>query len=124
MIQGIVVKGRPTVSVMFLLPQQPEFEIDFVVDTGFNDYLTLPLQAIRLMNLPLYSSVSARLADNSESLIPIHLATILWDGEEKVVPVLATGLKPLLGTSLLKGFRLEIDFEVNGLVSIYKLFDI
>jgi clan AA aspartic protease len=93
MIQGRVVNGRPTVQVMFILPEQPEFGIDFVVDTGFNDYLTLPLQAIRLMNLPLYSSVSVRLADNSESLLPIHLATIFWDGEEKVVPILATGLK-------------------------------
>ncbi len=37
------------------------------------------------------------------------------------VPVLATGLKPLLGTSLLQGFRLEIDFDANGLVSIYKI---
>lgn len=113
--------GRPNISVMFLLPEQPAFEINFVVDTGFNDYLTLPPQAISLMNLPLYSSVPARLADNSESLLPIHLATILWDGEEKVVPVLATGLKPLLGTGLLKGFHLAIDFEVNGIVSINKL---
>jgi clan AA aspartic protease len=121
MIQGSVVNGRPTVRVTFLLPEQPKFEIDFVVDTGFNDYLTLPLQAIKLMNLPLYSSVSARLADNSESLLPIHLATILWDGDKKVVPVLATGLKPLLGTNLLKGFRLEVDFDANGLVSIYKI---
>lgn len=121
MIQGRVVDGRPNVQVMFLLPGQPSFGIDFVVDTGFNDYLTLPPQAIRLMNLPLYSSVSARLADNSESLLPIHLATILWDEEEKVFPVLATGMKPLLGTSLLKGFRLEIDFEVDGVVSIYKI---
>ena len=121
MIQGRVINGRPNVQVMFLLPAQPIFGIDFVVDTGFNDYLTLPPQAIRLMNLPLYSSVSARLADNSESLLPIHLATILWNEEEKVVPVLATGLKPLLGTSLLKGFRLEIDFEVDGVVSIYKI---
>ncbi len=121
MIQGSVVNGRPNVRVMFLLPGHPSFGIDFVVDTGFNDYLTLPPQAISLMNLPLYSSISARLADNSESLLPIHLATIIWDEEEKVVPVLATGLKPLLGTSLLKGFHLEIDFEVDGVVSISKI---
>jgi clan AA aspartic protease len=120
-IQGRVVNGRPSVHVVFLLPGQPSFGIDFVVDTGFNDYLTLPPQAISAMNLPLYSSVSVRLADNSESLLPIHIATILWDGEEKIVPVLATGLKPLLGTSLLQGLRLEIDFNVNGLVSIYKI---
>jgi clan AA aspartic protease len=81
----------------------------------------LPQQAVSLMNLPLYSSVSARLADNRKSLLRIHLVTIQWDGEEKVVPVLATGMKPLLGTSLLKGFHLEIDFEANGIVSISKL---
>jgi predicted aspartyl protease len=37
MIQGRVVNGRPTVQVMFMLPEQPELGIDFVVDTGFND---------------------------------------------------------------------------------------
>jgi clan AA aspartic protease len=99
-IQGRVVNGRPSVQVIFLRPEQPSFGIDFVVDTGFNDYLTLPPQAISAMNLLLYSSVSVRLADNSESLLPIYIATIIWDGEEKVVPVLATGLKPLLGTRI------------------------
>jgi clan AA aspartic protease len=120
-IKGKVVGRRPSVQIVFLLTGQPSFGIDFVIDTGFNDYLTLPPQAISAMNLPLYSSTSVRLADNSQSLLPIHIATILWDGDEKVVPVLATGLKPLLGTSLLQGFRLEIDFDVNGLVSIYKI---
>jgi predicted aspartyl protease len=46
-IQGRVVNGRPNIPVMFLLQEQPAFEINFVVDTGFNDYLTLPPQAIR-----------------------------------------------------------------------------
>lgn len=104
-----------------MLPEKPSFGIDFVVDTGFNDYLTLPPQAISIMNLPLYSSVPVKLADNSESLPPIHIATILWNAEEKMVPVLATGLKPLLGTGLLTGFHLGIDFEVNGLVSIDRI---
>ena len=119
--QGKIINGRPNIQVIFLLPRQPSFGIDFVVDTGFNDYLTLPPQAISVMNLPLHSSVSARLADNSKSILQIYLATILWNEEEKVVPILATGLKPLLGTSLLKGFHLGIDFEIDGLVSICKI---
>ncbi len=52
MIQGRVINGRPSVQVVFLLPGQPNFGIDFVVDTGFNDYLSLPAQAISAMNLP------------------------------------------------------------------------
>jgi predicted aspartyl protease len=47
--------------------------------------------------------------------------TILWDGIEKLVPVLAAGYKPLLGTSLMAGFHLEIDFQDNGLVSLEKI---
>ena len=73
------------------------------------------------MNLPLYSSTSARLADGSEALLSIHLATIIWDDVEKIVPILASGYKPLLGTSLMEGYHLEIDFEENGLVSLEKL---
>jgi predicted aspartyl protease len=41
------------------------------------------------------------LADNSEVLLPIHEAIVLWDGEEREVLVIATGRRPLLGTALL-----------------------
>lgn len=121
MIYGRLIDGKATVAVMFRLSGQPDFSINFVIDTGFNDYLTLPPQAVSAMNLPLYSSTQARLADGSETLLSIHLATIVWDNLEKVVPILASGYKPLLGTALMEGYHLEIDFEDNGLVSLEKL---
>jgi hypothetical protein len=55
-------------------PNQPDFQIEFVVDTGFNDYLTLPPQAINAMNLPQYSNTSVRLADGTETTLSIHSA--------------------------------------------------
>ncbi|MGH1394488.1 MAG: clan AA aspartic protease [Trichormus sp.] len=121
MIYGKMIDGKAIVSVIFRLPSQPDFSLDFVIDTGFNDHLTLPPQAVSAMNLPLYSSTSARLADGREALLSIHLATIIWDDQEKLVPVLAAGYKPLLGTSLMIGYRLEINFHNNGLVSLEKL---
>ena len=120
MIYGRLIDGKAIVSVIFRLPTQPDFSIDFVIDTGFNDHLTLPPQAVSAMNLPLYSIIPARLANGSEALLPIHLATIVWDNIEKVVPILASGYKPLLGTALMEGYHLEIDFEDNGLVSLEK----
>jgi predicted aspartyl protease len=66
----------------------------------------------------LYSSIQARLADGSSALLSIHLATIVWDNIEKVVPVLASGYKPLLGTALMSGYHVVIDFQDNGLVSL------
>ena len=95
--------------------------INFMIDTGFNDHLTLPPQAVSAMNLPLYSTTLARLADGRETLLSIHLATIVWDNREKVVPILASGFKPLLGTALMAGYHLEIDFEENGLVSLEQI---
>ena len=121
MIYGKVIDGRVIIPVVFRLPLQPDFSLDFVIDTGFNDHLTLPPQAVSAMNLPLYSSTEARLADGSKALLSIHLATIVWDSIEKLVPVLAAGYKPLLGTSLMAGYHLEIDFQDNGLVSLEKL---
>ncbi len=35
--------------------------------------------------------------------------------------VLATGTKPLLGTALLQGFRLTIEFSTDGVVQVEKI---
>jgi len=121
MIYGRLIDGKSIVPVIFRLPTQPDFSLDFVINTGFNDHLTLPPQAVSAMNLPLYSSTLARLADGSDALLSIHLATIVWDNLEKVVPILASGYKPLLGTALMEGYHLEIDSEENGLVSLERI---
>lgn len=42
MIYGKFINSQAIVPVTFRLPEQPEFSIDFVIDTGFNDHLTLP----------------------------------------------------------------------------------
>ncbi len=121
MIYGKVINGKAIIPVVFRLPSQPDFSLDFVIDTGFNDYLTLPPQAVSAMNLPLYSTTEARLANGSQALLSVHLATIVWDGIEKLVPILAAGYKPLLGASLMAGYHLEIDFQENGLVTLGRL---
>jgi clan AA aspartic protease len=121
MIYGRLIDHKAIIPVIFRLPQQPDFSLDFVIDTGFNDYLTLPLQAVNAMNLPLYSSIPARFADGSGTLLSVHLGTIVWNNVEKVVPILASGYKPLLGTKMMGGYHLEIDFEDNGLISLEKL---
>jgi clan AA aspartic protease len=121
MIYGRLAGGKATVPVIFRLPEQPDFSLDFVIDTGFNGYLTLPPQALNAMNFTPRANTPARLADGSQVLLSIHLATIVWDNVEKIVPILASGNKPLLGTAMMKGYHLEIDFEDNGLVSLEQI---
>jgi predicted aspartyl protease len=63
----------------------------------------------------------ANLADNSEVLLPVHAASVLWDGEARDILVIATGRRPLLGTALLDGQELVIQFTEGGLVTIEDL---
>jgi predicted aspartyl protease len=42
MIYGRLTDGKAVVPVIFRLPTQPDFSIDFISDTRFNDHLTLP----------------------------------------------------------------------------------
>ncbi|MBW4619674.1 MAG: clan AA aspartic protease [Cyanosarcina radialis HA8281-LM2] len=121
MIEGRLIDSKATVPVIFRLPDRPDFSLNFVIDTGFNGYLTLPPQAVNAMNLPPSADTPATLADGSQVLLSIHLATIIWDNVEKLVPILASGNKPLLGTAMMKGYHLEIDFEDKGLVSLAKI---
>lgn len=121
MILGKIVDGRVVIPIKFCIADDTDIAIDCVVDTGFNDYLTLPTQVVAVMNLPLYTTTLARLADGSQQSIPIHGARIRWNEREQLVPVLATGIKPLLGTALLQGFCLIVEFIEDGMVKVEKM---
>lgn len=121
MISGIVENGRAVVNIVFRLPRRPDFSIGFVIDTGFTDQLSLPAEAVALLGFPFLYAMPANLADNSEVILPVHGAIILWNGEEREVRVLATGRRPLLGTALLNDHELFIQFTEGGLVNIGSL---
>lgn len=118
---SIFKNGRATVNVIFRLPNQPDFTIDFVIDTGFTEFLTLSPEAVSLLGFPFVYDMYATLADNSTVILPVHQATIIWNGKERVVNVLATGKPPLLGTALLNEHELVVQFAEGGLVTIEEL---
>lgn len=90
MISGIVTDGHPIISVSLRLPNRSDLQIEFVVDTGFTDELCLPPEAVALLNLPFKYDLPVNLANNSEVVVPVHKAIILWHGEERESRVLAT----------------------------------
>jgi clan AA aspartic protease len=117
-ISGTVTELHAIVSVTFLLPNGSRFPIEFVVDTGFTGDLCIPTEAVALMELPFLYDLPARLADNSQLSLSMHQALILWSGETRVAHVLATGKRPLLGTAMLDGYELVVQFAEGGLVTI------
>jgi clan AA aspartic protease len=120
-ISGLVSDGYATVPVIFRLPDKPDFSIQFVIDTGFTDYLCLPSEAVAVLGLPFLYDLPANLANNSNVILPVHEAIILWHGEEQEVRVLATGRRPLVGTALLNFQELVVQFTESGLVTIKQL---
>jgi len=94
-ISGIVSDGHAIITIPFRIPNRADFPIEFVVDTGFTDELCLPSEAVALLNLPFKYDLPANLADNSQVMLPVHKAIILWNAEERETRVFATGRRPL-----------------------------
>jgi clan AA aspartic protease len=103
MIAGQVSRRHALVPVTIRLPGRPEFTIEFIVDTGYTDYLTLPPAAVAALGLPYLHRTPAELADETEGEYDVYALPIVWNGMEQVVPVLAMGRRSLLGTALLDG---------------------
>ncbi len=121
MMTGHVSSLHALVPITFRRSGQPDLALEFVVDTGFTGFLCLPPSAVALLSLPFRYDMMARLADDSEVMLPVHAATILWNGAERIVRVLATGRRPLIGTALLEASEFLAQFAENGIVTIDEL---
>lgn len=119
MIQGTVVGLQARIGVIFRVPRQEDLiEIECVVDTGFEGFLTLPSAAIAQLGLPYLAQINANLADNSNVATDVYLATVVWKGVARDIAVLAMGRRPLIGTALLQEYHLSIDVCEGGTVLI------
>ena len=93
-------------------------EIEAVVDTGYEGFLTLPAAVVAELDLPFLHLRWVTLADDTEVDLDVHDATILWDGQSIDVEADVAGSTPLIGMLLMDGYRLTVDVEVGGDVFI------
>ena len=119
MIEGGV---NANLEAVVILPLQDSSgqtrEVEAVVDTGFNGYLTLPPMMMEDLELPVVGDGEAVLADGSEAAFDVYGVTVLWDGQPMYVETGAVGVDPLVGMALLDGHNLNIDVENGGRVLI------
>jgi clan AA aspartic protease len=119
MITGTVNADYEAVIRLFVQgPAGPAHEVDAIIDTGFNGFLTLPPALITALGLIRRSRGRALLADGSEELFDIYGVTVLWDGQQRYVEADAVGSTPLAGMSLLDGYDLHIQVADGGQVVI------
>lgn len=117
MIVGRVNSTRdPIISLHVVNPRGGVSELDAVVDTGFNGWLTLPPSAIESLGLGWLRVGRASLADGSETLFDVFEAQVDWDGERRTIPVDESDSDPLVGMQLMDGFELRIEAIVGGTV--------
>ena len=120
MITGTV-SNRHALIALFVSGPGGQGDVEFVLDTGFTGYITLPLAACLALNLPFQGYQPSSLADTSQRLLDIYRLTIVWDGEQREVDVLAIDSAPLIGMSLLDGYDVRIQAVEGGSVSIERL---
>jgi clan AA aspartic protease len=102
-------------------PSGVEQEVETVLDTGFNGYLTLPHTLVVALGLAYHSEAIATLADGSRVRLRKYTGTVIWDGQERDVIVLEAEGGPLVGMSLLYGSRVTLDVVDGGPVIIEPL---
>ncbi len=119
MIEGFVnANYEPVISLSVQGPSGQAREIEAVVDTGFNGFLTLPPALVTELGLTFQSEGWATLANGSEETFGVYGVTALWDGQPRYVDADAVGPTPLAGMSLLDRHNLNIDVENGGRVVI------
>lgn len=119
MIQGVVNAAlEAVVSLTVQGPSGQSREIEAVVDTGFNDFLTLPSALAAELELAYRNRGQMILADGSEANFDIYRAALLWNGESRHVYVYAADATPLVGMRLLDRHDLSIQVRAGGRVVI------
>lgn len=92
--------------------------IQALVDTGFNESLTLPPHLVHTLGLSFEATVEATLADGSVTTFDYYAGSVVWDGEVREIFVLSADGGPLLGMALVHGCDLHIEMFRGGRVRI------
>ena len=95
--------------------------IDAVIDTGFTGFLTLPSSVLANLELRAYRREEGTLGDGSTCIFDVYRGIVNWDGEFRQIDINASETIPLLGMSLLYGYRMQLDAVEGGIVTVQAL---
>jgi clan AA aspartic protease len=119
---GVNADREATISLNILGENQQRQEIEAVIDTGFTGFLTLPPDIITALGLTWYTSQEGILGDGSLQVFDVYEASIVWDGQVRMVEVNEADTDPLVGMGLIEGYELRIQGIVGGAVTLIALF--
>lgn len=119
MITGVVNANREaTIHLLAHGPSGQQQEVEAIIDTGFTGFLTLPPVLVQELDLAWLCRQPGVLADGSVKFFDVYIATVIWEGQPRIVEVEASDTDPLVGMSLLDRHSLRIDVLPGGVVTI------
>ncbi len=121
MIAGSVRNHEAIIEIEVFGRGQSLPQIEAVIDTGYNGFLTLPGDLVSALQLPFAGHRRATLADGNVIRLDVYMASVIWHGRPKEVLIAqATGI-PLVGMALLEGNSLSMKVVDGGEVTIVEL---
>jgi clan AA aspartic protease len=122
MMQGIVDQNcEATIRLVVGNADSQRQMIDAVIDTGFTGFLTLPFSVLADLNLRAYRREEGILGDGSTCIFDVYRGLVIWDGELRRIDINESDTEPLVGMSLLYGYRMQLDAIEGGVVTIQAL---
>ena len=100
---------------------QQRQEIEAVIDTGYTGCLTLPSTIITTLGLSWCMRQEGILGDGSICMFNVYEASVIWDGQIRIVEINESETDPLVGMGLLEGYELKIQSVAGGSVTITAL---
>ncbi len=121
MIAGTVTPSREAFIRFVVRGPAGEQDIEAVVDTGFNRFLTLPPPTVSALDLAPRGTSTATLADGREQSFDVYEVVVLWDGRPRRISIEEADTIPLVGMGLLHGYKLQMEVRSGGRVLIEAL---
>jgi len=118
MIAGSVSDSSEAIISLVVSGPGGQTNIDAVIDTGFDGWLSLPPALISMLSLPRQGRARTILGDGSRTVFDFYEATVVWDGVTRRVSVDEADTDPLVGMGLLDGYELTIEVVTGGAVAI------
>lgn len=122
MMQGIVDQNCEAIIRLVVGNADPQRQmIDAAIDTGFTGFLTLPFSVLTDLNLQAYRREEGILGDGSTCIFDVYRGFVIWDEELRRIDINESDTEPLVGMSLLYGYRMQLDAIEDGTVTIQAL---
>jgi clan AA aspartic protease len=120
MIEGVVNEYRDAVITLHVRGTGNDaITVSAIIDTGFTDYLALPLEIVSKLRLPVEGATQVTLADQTVTYVSIYLAEVEWFGSWRVVPIIELSGTALVGMSLLHGNHLHVHVVEGGRIELH-----